>query len=164
MTDPRNAREAMFRAALDSANQTMNAEGGIETMILAHNAAGRLYAYNLSSATAPVLKDAAAASIGVEMRRNNVVAYTMMSEAWFVETQTASQPVDQEAGISQHPDRIEVLVLAVSDRDGDEVRTYRLLRNKRGRFVRFESLPLPDDESVTAEGRFLGLLRQPVMH
>ena len=144
----------------------MNAEGQVQTMILAHTPQGKLYAYNLSAATAPVLKDAAAASIGAEMRRNGVEAYIVMSEAWYVETQTASQPVDQSRSLSEHPDKIEVLILSVSDREGDEIRTYRLLRNKRGRFTRFDPLPLPgpDDPGVTAEGRFLGLLRQPVLH
>lgn len=160
-----SAREDMFRAALNSATETMNAEGGIQTMILAHTQDGRLYAYNLSAATAPVLKDAAASSIGAEMRRNGVVAYITMSEAWMVLTHTATQPVDQDAGISQHPDRIEVLVLGFSDLESNEVRTYRLLRNRRGRFQRFDPMPLPGPEDGgSAEGRFLGLLRQPVMH
>lgn len=151
------------QAAIDNARrvaaEAMNAKGEVQPMIIAH-AGDALVAYPMADAMeSVVLKDIASRRIGADMRRRGVTLYVFMSEAWFADVRGEADP---ELGLppSERSDRIEVLLISASDMEGDTVAAYRMVRNQRGRFQRFDLLENTDlDPDMSTKGRFLGLLR-----
>jgi hypothetical protein len=151
------------QAAIDNARrvaaEAMQAKGEVQPMIIAH-AGGALVAYPLGEAMeSVVLKDIAARRIGADMRRRGVTLYVFVSEAWLADVRGEADP-DLGTPPSERSDRIEVLLISASDLEGDTVATYRIVRNARGRFQRFDLLENTDlDPAMSSKGRFLGLLR-----
>lgn len=156
-------RQEAIDAARTSAAEAMRATGEVAPMIIGH-IKGLLVPYMLRNWTGSDLaKDIAVMSIGAELRRSQAELYVVMTEAWYAPT-SANDPL---AGVmpSKRPDRIEVLIVSASDREGDTVATYRMVRNANGKFQRFDLMDNTDlDPGMTVEGRFLGLLRQPDIH
>lgn len=151
-------RQEAIDAARQSAAGAMRVNGAVEPMIIGH-AKDRIVAYTLSDwMGSDLTKDIAMLAIRAELRKQQAELYVVMTEAWYAPT-SANDPL---AGVmpSKRPDRIEVLIVSASDREGDTVATYRLVRNANGKFRRFDLMDNTDLEpGMTAEGRFLGLLR-----
>jgi hypothetical protein len=124
-------RQQAIDAARRSAAENIQAQGEVEPMIIGH-AKDRVAFYSLRNWMDNVAsKDLAVLVIGAELRKQQADLYVVMTEAWYVPT----SPNDPLVGVrpSQRPDRIEVLVVSASDREGDTIATYRLVRNARGR-------------------------------
>ena len=124
-------RQQAIDAARRSAAENIQAQGEVEPMIIGH-AKDRVAFYSLRNWMDSVAsKDIAVLVIGAELRKQQADLYVVMTEAWYVPT----SPSDPLAGVrpSQRPDRIEVLIVSASDREGDTVAAYRLVHNARGR-------------------------------
>jgi hypothetical protein len=125
-------RQEAIDAARSSAAEAMRAKGEVQPMIIAH-IGHTLRAYPMADAMGrtDIVKDVAAQVVGAAMRKAGADAYVFMSEAWYAPT-SSSDPL---AGVmpSQRPDRIEVLIVSASDREGDTIATYRMVRNAHGR-------------------------------
>ena len=125
------SRQEAIDAARSSAAEAMRAKGEVEPMIIGH-AKDRAFVYPLGDwMDTPARKDMAVVVIGAELRRHHADLYVVMTEAWYAPTSLT----DPLAGVmpSKRPDRIEVLIVSASDREGDTVATYRTVRNARGR-------------------------------
>ena len=124
-------RQQAIDAARRSAAENIQAQGEVEPMIIGH-AKDRVAFYGLRNwMDSDVTKDIAVQVIGAELRKQQADLYVVMTEAWYVPT----SPNDPLAGVrpSQRPDRIEVLIVSASDRDGDTLVTYQTGRNAHGR-------------------------------
>jgi hypothetical protein len=125
-------RQEAIDAARSSAAEAMRASGEVQPMIIAH-IGHTIRAYPMADAMgrSDIVKDVAAQVVGAAMRKAGADAYVFMSEAWYAPTSLT----DPLAGVmpSKRPDRIEVLIVSASDREGDTVASYRIVRNARGR-------------------------------
>lgn len=157
-------RQRAVATALVASTEAMHTNGGVTPMIIAH-AGDRLMSFDLSACMdSPVGKDVAARLVGKEMRRRAVDVYVFMSEAWWAAPLPPGDPLHPLAP-SERADRVEALVLHASDRQGDTLEVYRTVRDRAGRFDRFELLESTElDPAASVEGPFGGLLREPTVH
>lgn len=152
-------RQEAIDNARHVATEAMQAEGEVQPIIIAHTK-DALVAFPMADAmSSGLLKDIAAKRIGAEMRRRGVDLYVFMTEAWYADVRGQADP-RLDTPPSQRPDRIEVLLISASDAEGDTLAAYRMVRNARGRFQRFDLMENTDlDPDMSVQGRFLGLLR-----
>lgn len=157
-------RQIALKNALRAATENMHATGEVVPMVIGH-AGDKLLAYNVGSLMAtPETKDAAAGMLRKALREAGATLYVLMMEAWFANVTNKDDPFGGPPP-SERPDRIECLVLHASDAQGDTMETYRTVRNKRGRFQSFKLLDSTEtNANLAVEGRFIGLLREKVIH
>lgn len=112
-------------------------------------------------------KDMAAAMIRMFFDLRDVVRYVYIGEAWTLERMI--RPEEQEEifrkGISEHPDRVEVVQLQGEDREyGQIIASRKIIRPKTGKpslgpLQMVNDLPfIPRGAHVQSEGRMVGML------
>jgi hypothetical protein len=116
-----------------------------------------------NSVIAPVIwrdeneKHAILAGMKILMRQEEIVAYSMVSEAW-----AAVQPKDWKPSMpygpmpSERPDRKEVVIAIAADKIRAISRSWDIVRGEAGSIVKLELSPLAPDRQ---EGRMAELLR-----
>jgi hypothetical protein len=93
----------------------------------------------------------------------DVVRYVFMDEAWILnaigrEIGAAEMERINREGLSQHPDRVEVIMFSAEDEAEGMLTAHRLiLRPERGK-PKLKPLEIFDLTGVTSEGRMVGLL------
>jgi len=113
-------------------------------------------------------KNDAVAIMRVAFHLFDVVRYVFVDEAWMVSAYGSenvaktSEYVRSHTGISEHPDRREVIIFSAEDRDGRQVIAQREIIRGKGK-PRLGPLviiinPLRDKPGGITEGRMVGLL------
>ena len=108
-------------------------------------------------------KDVAVGIVKAKFDTEDVESYVFMSEAWVLEQAAVGGPEIERAmqhGLSEHPDRREVIAFSAENRDG-QMQTARryILRPEHGK-AKLTPLKLDDMVSITeSRGRMVGLLR-----
>jgi hypothetical protein len=112
-------------------------------------------------------KDAAAALIRALFELRDVRRYVYMSEAWTLARRIEPDEFAriQHAGVSAHPERIEVVMLMGEDRDCGQIMAERRIVRPANRRAYLEPLRtlidlprVPRDSTIRSEGRLIGLL------
>jgi hypothetical protein len=112
-------------------------------------------------------KDLAAAMIRALFELRNVVSYVYFAEAWILETKTADTTDAQLSdiishGISNHPDRVDVVMFAAEDERGMVLARRSIVRPTDG--VPTLSAIKYDDDLSRSEGRMVGMLPRRALH
>jgi hypothetical protein len=108
-------------------------------------------------------KDLGVAMIKAWMQLNNIDRYVFMDEAWILDNRKGGPEIDLEEikrkGISNHPDRREIVMFAAENRHGEMLTARRfILRPEIGKA---SLAPLVIDEQYDhSEGRMVGLLQR----
>jgi hypothetical protein len=97
-------------------------------------------------------KDATAAKVRETFRKKNVIRYVFCSEAWALVVPT---PTGQLPRPSQHPDRVEVVIVEAEDKSGQNLTAHMPIKRK-GDAV---TLGEPEYFGDVGSGRFAGLLQ-----
>ena len=105
-------------------------------------------------------KNATTAALTELFREQNVVRYLFIDEAWIVQRDvTGFSPAEiermRETGVSNHPDRQEVVMISGEDRNGMQTATCEIIRPAKGK-ARLG--PLAIDTFTSMESRFAGML------
>jgi hypothetical protein len=104
-------------------------------------------------------KDVEAARMRSIFEREDVVRYVFIGEAWIL--QTLSHDEAEKAcreGLSQHPDRIEVVMICGEDRDCGEIMAHRkIVRPADGKPPYLDPLEV-HERSAYSKGRLVGML------
>lgn len=115
----------------------------------------------------PGNKDTSVAIVRALFELRDVVRYVLMDEAWTLNRLIEKGELDrvQRMGLSRHPDRVEILMLAGEDRDCGHLQADRLIirpTNGRPYFgpLRFLSdrPEMADSKPIQSSGRLVGLL------
>lgn len=109
-------------------------------------------------------KDAAIAAMRQFMRENNIVRYAYMDEAWTVrvaeaEGKSLKQWLMEGHSASDHPQRVEIVVITAEDAKEGELTAHRDILRSAGRKPRLG--PLVMIPSVHSVGRMVGMLPRP---
>jgi len=104
-------------------------------------------------------KDAAAAALTTLFRKQGVVRYLFIDEAWTMEYDAGIAPDElqriQRDGVSRHPNRREIVMIYAEDKDGVQQATRDIIRPAKGK-ARLGPLTFADYTGF--EGRWTGLL------
>ncbi|UPK03084.1 hypothetical protein [Bradyrhizobium sp. 170] len=112
-------------------------------------------------------KDMAAATIRIFFDLRDLIRYVYIGEAWTLNR--LIRPEEEEEifrkGISEHPDRVEVVQLQGEDRDyGQIIASRDIIRPAKGKpylgpLTMVNDLPhVPQGATITSEGRMVGML------
>src|SRR4029077_5293755 len=113
-------------------------------------------------------KDATTAVLTKLFREHGVVRYMFIDEAWIVEA-SAIAPDElqhmQQHGLSEHPNRREIVMIHAEDKNGVQTATREIIRPAKGK-ARLG--PLVFDDYTSMEGRWTGMLahlnKQKALH
>jgi hypothetical protein len=97
-------------------------------------------------------KDATVAKVRETFRKKNIIRYMFCSEAWALTVPTPTGPLPRP---SQHPDRVEVVIVEAEDKSGGSM-TAHMLIHRKGDAV---TLGEPEYFGDVSSGRFVGLLQ-----
>jgi hypothetical protein len=104
-------------------------------------------------------KDATTAALTELFRDERVLRYLFIDEAWVVKQDTGIDPADlkrmRKVGISEHPDRQEIVMISGEDANGTMTATREIIRPAKGK-ARLG--PLSIDTYTSMESRFGGML------
>jgi hypothetical protein len=112
-------------------------------------------------------KDLAAAMMRTFFDLRDVVRYVYIGEAWTLDRMIKPEEYEEifRKGLSEHPDRVEVVQLQGEDRDyGQIIAARKIIRPKKGKpylgpLEDINDLPhIPAGASVQSEGRMVGML------
>jgi hypothetical protein len=112
-------------------------------------------------------KDLAAAMIRQWFDLIDAVRYVYIGEAWTLDRMIRPEEEEEifRKGLSEHPERVEVVQLQGEDRDyGQIIAARKIIRPKKGKpylgpLEDINDLPhIPRGASVTSEGRMIGML------
>ena len=107
-------------------------------------------------------KDTSVAMMKAWMHLNDIDRYVFFDEAWIVDDRHGQIGLDMEkvrrVGISEHPDRREVVMFSAENRQGEQMMARRfILRPEIGK-PRLAPLQI-DEKFDHSEGRMVGLLK-----
>ncbi len=107
-------------------------------------------------------KDVAVAMIRALFALQDVVRYVFVNEAWTLERRPTPSPAEMEEiarhGLSDHPDRREVVMFFAEDNRGNCLQAHRcILRPQHGRAT-LAPLHVIDMTNAKSTGRMVGLL------
>lgn len=110
-------------------------------------------------------KDLSVAIVKAWFVLNDIDRYVFIDEAWILDVRKSGQPIDEakvhREGISNHPDRREIVMFAAENRRG-ELQTARrfILRPEHGKPT-LSALVIDDMTGLQhSEGRMVGLLNR----
>ncbi|HEX4714876.1 MAG TPA: hypothetical protein VH164_08125, partial [Ktedonobacteraceae bacterium] len=83
-------------------------------------------------------KDAMAALMRAEMRKLDVVAYSLVVEAWAAQAPKGWKEGEPHIPSSEHPDRKEVVIAFATDGEHIEWRQWETKRNRAGEVIALE--------------------------
>jgi hypothetical protein len=107
-------------------------------------------------------KDVGVAMIKALFALENVDRYVFIDEAWILDNRRGGGPIDmnrvRREGLSNHPDRREVVLFAAENRRGEMLTAARfILRPEHGK-PSLSPLKIDDMTGIESEGRMVGLL------
>jgi hypothetical protein len=111
-------------------------------------------------------KDTAIGLIRALMAMANVVRYIHLCEAWMLDDRKNRRYSDAEIrkiaeeGLSEHPDRMEVVIFQAEDHEAGMISGHRRIIRNKGDHPRLGPLELLP-RGTESEGRFVGLLPKP---
>lgn len=112
-------------------------------------------------------KDMAAAMIRTFFDLRDVIRYVYVGEAWTLNRMIRREEEEEifRKGLSEHPDRVEVVQIQGEDRDyGQIIAARNIIRPPKGKpylgpLQTVNDLPhVPQGASITSEGRMVGML------
>lgn len=166
MEEPEFTKEWVFERGKDFAQRMMDETGHIYLALFAHSADGKVLACPLNDAWGgpTFMRDIAILTVKAEMKKHKSLCYVVLSEAWMVATPVMGKSESMGEAVkrigkppSEHPDRIEVVVVAAGDATGMKSGLWRIMRKPSGAFSHLE-----DIDGLSAggmmDGRFADLL------
>jgi hypothetical protein len=161
MTTPENAKlHALIEFASEQISKLFKNTGKVLPMYHAVTADGQTLILNAPHKD----KDISVGMIKIAFAKLNVERYVFMDEAWILDTQNRVPGPDEwkrieRDGLSEHPDRREILMLTAEDRHGNIITAHRyILRPEHGK-AKLSPLEIRDMTEGHSVGRMVGLLR-----
>lgn len=91
------------------------------------------------------------------MRQIKAIRYTFLSEAWAAAVTAEEWEAGDRRPPSERDTRIEIVLVACSDRDGASLKTYEIQRDETGVVTALKPIR-PEEPMNNLEGRFANLL------
>lgn len=149
--------ESMMKAASAGAERLFEKNGCMGPMYYAVRRNGEAFAFS-----PPGTKNKSIAIVREIFERLDVVRYTFVDEAWFLETQidpsSAERAKIDREGIADNSDSVEVVLIMGEDAEGQRIAMRRIVRPD-GKPPYLE--PMEFEDMSQSEGRMTGLLPRP---
>jgi hypothetical protein len=105
-------------------------------------------------------KNTAVAMVRALFELKDVIRYVFFAEAWTVMKPVGHDELKQivQRGVSQHPERVEIVMLQGEDRDAGLLSAHRRIIRPPGKRAHLGPLEWHDLTGLQSEGRLVGLL------
>src|SRR5262245_44056460 len=157
---PHMTLDEIFEHGARTAKDLFAAQGEVHPMWIAQTRSGEIMPI-IAPISGPESKDAIIGIVKGIFKKNDVVRYVSLVEAWCLDVKDGTFPASVRLGapISQHPERREIIGIQAEDsKDGIVTGMFFILRPEHGKAM---LSPLKRmSEGTMHAGRFVGLLNQ----
>lgn len=162
-------KDDLLKFGGDYVADLMRKKGSIGLMVFGHRADDTIIAVPLQAIwnSNDMAKNIAVAMLKDRLKKEDAVCYLAVCEAWMIDHRAMKEPMPPVVDVadalrklgrpSQHPDRIEVVLLIAGDKLGTGSRIFRIVRTRNGKFDRLEPVEMPEGSGLS-DGRLTDLL------